>query len=314
MSTVKPNRSGGVKKTVICPDGIARTFKYDTAKMLLHTLLNKEQGLLPPNELKRPLKVKFHGYGYDFRYESIYAIREELGVDMAKEVPNRERWHLNTNNMNRDAIEARYGIKICDKLMKEVVQPMIDAVNAVRPDKAHTLTRDGGGAKPKRKRGRPTKLEAAAYAEAEKLRVAQDYHNMTALSQSGSSALQKKSDVALQGYMPMMPEQFRRKAQSIAPKGLDRLEEIILNPLSKPGDLIAATKEVNDRAYGKPAQSVDVIYQGMTNAELELRRQELVERIGTNRTGNAEPGADCIEGQFREDTGCDRLPDEQAAD
>ena len=49
-----------------------------------------------------------------------------------------------------------------------------------------------------------------------------------------------------------MPKEFRAKAQQISWKALDRLEKIIDDELADDAQVIAASKLVIERAYGKP--------------------------------------------------------------
>lgn len=207
-----------------------------------------------------------------------------------------KKWSIADVDLSDKGIEKRFGIPVDDKTKETVIEPLKDSIEALHPDAGGTKLRETLE-EVKRKPGRPTNAERAERAKLAKL--------------TGVPAPTIKLNKKL---VPMMPEKFRRRAQGLAPLGMDEAERMLKDRSLKPADRIAIIKEVNDRAYGKAAQSVDVIYQGMTNAELELRRQELIERIGSNRTGTANQGCDTIEGQFREDTGGDRPPDEPAAE
>lgn len=54
------------------------------------------------------------------------------------------------------------------------------------------------------------------------------------------------------GGRPRMPKEFREKAQKISWKALDRLEKIIEDETADDAQVIAASKLVIERAYGKP--------------------------------------------------------------
>jgi hypothetical protein len=54
------------------------------------------------------------------------------------------------------------------------------------------------------------------------------------------------------GGRPRMPNEFREKAQRISWKALDRLEKIIEDERADNAQVIAASKLVIERAYGRP--------------------------------------------------------------
>lgn len=52
---------------------------------------------------------------------------------------------------------------------------------------------------------------------------------------------------------PRVPAEFKEKARGIAWEALERLEEIITNPNTDPAQVIAASRIVIERAYGRPS-------------------------------------------------------------
>lgn len=60
------------------------------------------------------------------------------------------------------------------------------------------------------------------------------------------------------GGRPKMDPKFVAACTKAAPKALEYLIKVLENPLSQDSDRIKAATVIIDRAYGKPAQSVDL--------------------------------------------------------
>jgi hypothetical protein len=80
---------------------------------------------------------------------------------------------------------------------------------------------------------------------------------------------------------PKMPKDLKEAFKAASPKALEILKKILADPEAKDSDRLRAAEIILDRAYGKPAQSVDITTDTVTIQETLNERLEVVSRALT---------------------------------
>lgn len=80
---------------------------------------------------------------------------------------------------------------------------------------------------------------------------------------------------------PKMPKEVKEAFKAASPEALKTLKKILTDPAAKDSDRIRAAEIILDRAYGKPAQAVDITTDTVTIKETITDRLEVVSRALT---------------------------------
>lgn len=80
---------------------------------------------------------------------------------------------------------------------------------------------------------------------------------------------------------PKMPKDLKEAFKAASPKALEILKKILADPEAKDGDRLRAAEIILDRAYGKPAQAVDITTDTVMIQETLNDRLEVVSRALT---------------------------------
>jgi hypothetical protein len=80
---------------------------------------------------------------------------------------------------------------------------------------------------------------------------------------------------------PKMPKDLKEAFKAASPKALEILKKILADPAAKDNDRLRAAEIILDRAYGKPAQAVDITTDAVTIKETLNERLEVVSRALT---------------------------------
>ncbi len=80
---------------------------------------------------------------------------------------------------------------------------------------------------------------------------------------------------------PKMPKEVKEAFRKATPEAVKILKQILLNPEARDTDRLRAAEIILDRAYGKPAQAVDITTDTVTIKETLSDRLEVVSRALT---------------------------------
>jgi chaperonin GroEL (HSP60 family) len=80
---------------------------------------------------------------------------------------------------------------------------------------------------------------------------------------------------------PKMPKDLKEAFKAASPKALEILKKILADPAAKDSDRLRAAEIILDRAYGKPAQAVDITTDAVMISETLDDRLEVVSRALT---------------------------------
>ena len=80
---------------------------------------------------------------------------------------------------------------------------------------------------------------------------------------------------------PKMPKDLKEAFKAASPKALEILKKILADPEAKDSDRLRAAEIILDRAYGKPAQAVDITTDTVMIQETLNDRLEVVSRALT---------------------------------